>query len=167
MGASFAAREAEGREKIRMKKSERIEALVHGLGHSETTHRRFFLGYFSLFNEQKYYESHDVLEHLWLKTSDQSYQFFKGLIQLAGAFVHLQKQYEHPKHATHSRRLRPAYRLFLSAEHHLRSFAPCYLGFDVTSALLLCRDYATQLSDHDFHSNPWSPESAPHLPPPE
>ena len=40
-----------------------------------------------------------------------NYLFFKGLIQVAGAFVHLQKQFLHPEHPKHRPRLRPAVRL--------------------------------------------------------
>ena len=50
-----------------------------------------FAGYFILFNEQKFYEAHDVLEDLWLPDRHgPNGHFYKGLIQLAGAFVHLQ-----------------------------------------------------------------------------
>jgi predicted metal-dependent hydrolase len=146
-----------------MKKSDRIEALVQQLSQAESTPDQFFLGYFLLFNEQKYYEAHDVLEHLWLKTSDQSYHFFKGLIQLAGAFVHLKKHYEHPEHATHGRRLRPAYRLFQAAEQNLQSFLPRYLGFQVWTAIQICQQYRQLLQDSHYRQNPWSPETAPHL----
>ena len=51
-----------------------------------------YLGYFDCFNRELFYEAHDVLEDLWLldrKGADGDY--YKGLIQLAGAFVHLQK----------------------------------------------------------------------------
>jgi hypothetical protein len=30
-----------------------------------------------------------VLEHLWLDCRDSNHLYFKGLIQIAGAFVHL------------------------------------------------------------------------------
>ncbi len=149
-----------------MKKADRIESFMRERLPGETSHERFFLGYFSLFNDQKYYEAHDVLEHLWLKTSDQSYQFFKGLIQLAGAFVHLKKQYQHPEHATHSRRLRPAYRLFLAAEQNLAPFTAGYLGFNVADAIQLCRDYGQHLIENQYRTNPWKPETAPRLPMP-
>jgi predicted metal-dependent hydrolase len=51
-----------------------------------------YAGYFALFNAQKFYEAHDVLEDLWLADRrGANGDFYKGLIQLAGAFVHLQK----------------------------------------------------------------------------
>jgi predicted metal-dependent hydrolase len=51
-----------------------------------------YAGYFDCFNRQLFYEAHEVLEHLWLKDKyGPNGAFYKGLIQLAGAFVHLQK----------------------------------------------------------------------------
>lgn len=56
-----------------------------------------YAGYFELFNRQKFYEAHDVLEHIWLKDKHgPNGAFYKGLIQLAGAFVHLQKDRPQP-----------------------------------------------------------------------
>ena len=61
-----------------------------------------YAGYFELFNRGKFFEAHDVLEHLWLPDRHGANgSFYKGLIQLAGAFVHLQRN-----------RLRPAAALF-------------------------------------------------------
>ena len=76
----------------------------------------YYLAFFRCWNEQRYYEAHDVLEQLWLKTKSPDADYFKGLIQAAGAFVHLQKRFEHPLHAKHSRRLPPAVRLFRLAD---------------------------------------------------
>jgi predicted metal-dependent hydrolase len=51
-----------------------------------------YLAYFECFNRGLFFEAHDVLEELWLEQKGGSnYAFHKGLIQLAGAFVHLQK----------------------------------------------------------------------------
>lgn len=52
-----------------------------------------YLAFFDCFNRQLYYEAHDVLEALWLpRRKSPDGDFFKGLIQLAGAFVHLQRR---------------------------------------------------------------------------
>ncbi len=59
-----------------------------------------YLGFFTCFNAQMFYEAHEVLEELWRETpkpvagaspTTTNWQFYKGLIQMAGAFVHLQK----------------------------------------------------------------------------
>jgi predicted metal-dependent hydrolase len=150
-----------------MKKEERVQALIQSLGSdSLVAHDTLYLGYFSLFNEQKYYEAHDVLEHLWLKTPGHSHRYFKGLIQLAGAFVHLRKQFERPTHPTDGRRLYPARRLFKVAQRSLLPFAPFYLGFDVAAAIDLCRAYVNQIEASEFRRNPWTPANAPRLPVP-
>src|SRR6266702_2966293 len=71
-----------------------------------------YLGYFDCFNRQLFYEAHDVLEDLWLPDRHGAAgNFYKGLIQLAGAFVHLQKN-----------RLRPAAALFKLAQANLEKY---------------------------------------------
>ncbi len=94
-----------------------------------------YRGFFRCWNEQRYYEAHDVLEHLWLETNSEDADYFKGLIQAAGAFVHLQKQFEHPSHRVHGRRLGPAVRLFRLAQKNLAQFAPRRHDFDVAGLL--------------------------------
>ena len=123
----------------------------------------FYHGFFVCWNEQHYYEAHDVLEQLWLKTGSSDADFFKGLIQAAGAFVHLQKQFEHPTHAKHSRRLPPAVRLFRLAEKNLAPFAPRHYRLDVAALCQLLRAYADQIVASDCKTNPWSPGTAPKL----
>jgi hypothetical protein len=122
-----------------------------------------YRAFFGCWNERRYYEAHDVLEQLWLQTSSRDADFFKGLIQAAGAFVHLQKRFENPSHAKHSRRLPPAVRLFGLAEKNLASFAPVHHELDVTAFCQLLRKYADEIVASDYTSNPWSPEAAPKL----
>lgn len=56
-----------------------------------------FLAFVDLFNRQRFYEAHDALEALWLRDRrGPDGEFFKGLIQLAGAFVHVQKNRRGP-----------------------------------------------------------------------
>ena len=153
-----------------MSKRERISQLVTELGEgnldldqAEVTNHPFYRAFFHCWNEQRYYEAHDVLEQLWLKTKSRDADFFKGLIQAAGAFVHLQKRFEHPSHAKHSRRLAPAVRLFRLAESNLSKFAPRHHRLDVAAFCQLLRESADQIVASDYKTNPWSPESAPKL----
>src|SRR6516162_9498318 len=94
-----------------MGKGERISQFVRDLEGDDVdlggdvANRAFYRAYFRCWNEQRYYEAHDVLEQLWLNSETVDDNFFKGLIQAAGAFVHLQKNFEHPTHAKHSHRL--------------------------------------------------------------
>jgi predicted metal-dependent hydrolase len=152
-----------------MNKGERISRFVAGLGEdvdltqTEVARHPFYRGFFQCWNEQRYYEAHDVLEQLWLKTDSSESAFFKGLIQAAGAFVHLQKKFEHPSHAKHSKRLPPAVRLFRLAERNLSLFTPRHHGLDVAALCRLLRAYADQIVASDYRANPWSPETAPKL----
>ena len=153
-----------------MNKGERISRFVAELTAEDVHANRtdvgkhpFYRAFFLCWNEQRYYEAHDVLEQLWLRTDSRDTDFFKGLIQAAGAFVHLKKRFEHPLHAKHSRRLPPAARLFQLAEKNLSSFAPSHHGLDVAALCQLLRAYADQIVASDYKTNPWSPASAPRL----
>ncbi len=154
-----------------MNKGERISRFVAELGggdvdltDTDVAKHPFYRAFFLCWNEQRYYEAHDVLEQLWLKeTNSRDADFFKGLIQAAGAFVHLQKRFQHPSHAKHSRRLPPAVRLFRLAERNLSRFAPRHHGLDVVAFCQLLRACADQIVASDYKTNPWSPEDAPKL----
>ena len=50
-----------------------------------------YIGFFRCWNEQRYYEAHDVLEHLWLRTKSDDSNYFKGLIKKTKNIVHWQK----------------------------------------------------------------------------
>src|SRR5687768_10251661 len=72
------------------KKSPKIAELIQDChGYRVDPH---YAGYFGCFNRQLFFEAHEVLEELWLQDRHgPNGTFYKGLIQLAGAFVHLQK----------------------------------------------------------------------------
>jgi hypothetical protein len=153
-----------------MTKGERISRFVQGRDGGranavtiEIAQNDFYRAFFSCWNEQQYYEAHDVLEHLWLQTTSEDARYFKGLIQSAGAFVHLKKQFEHPTHPKHGRRLAPAVRLFRLAQENLASFGPVRHAFDVGSFRTMLDDYARVILESDYQKNPWSPETAPKL----
>jgi hypothetical protein len=153
-----------------MSKGERISRFVEGLeteaipaGGEGMAGDPFYCGFFRCWNEQRYYEAHDVLEHLWLRTTSEDGQYFKGLIQAAGAFVHLQKQFEHPTHPKHGRRLAPALRLLRLAEKNLQPFGPRRYEFDLERFRELLARTAEMIVASDHKTNPWSPEKAPRL----
>ena len=123
----------------------------------------YYLAFFRCWNEQQYYEAHDVLEQLWLNAKAPDAAFFQGLIQAAGAFVHLQKHFEHPSHAKHSKRLSPAVRLFRLAQKNLANFAPWHHALDVAALCRLLGEYADRIVASNYTINPWSPENAPKL----
>ena len=166
----FAHRLSCGQIKLFVNKGERIsrfvsELVVEGVDpkQGDIAKHPFYRAFFHCWNEKRYYEAHDVLEQLWLRDKSSDADYFKGLIQAAGAFVHLQKQFEHPLHAKHSRRLSPAVRLFRLAERNLSRFAPRHHGLDVAAFCQLLRTCSDRIVASNYKTNPWSPETAPKL----
>src|SRR3977135_689390 len=143
-----------------MSKGERISQFVESLTADEPgtaadgiAAHPYYRAYFQCWNEQRYYEAHDVLEQVWLNRDSEDDDFFKGLIQAAGAFVHLKKRFEHPTHAKHGRRLPPAVRLFRLAEKNLSKFAPLHHDLDVAVFCKLLRKYADEIVASDYTVN--------------
>ena len=87
--------------------------------------------------------------------------FYQALIQAAGAFVHLQKNFEYPLHAKHGRRLRPAARLFALALRNLEQFPNEFRALSLEQFRQTLARYRDELSESHFQRNPWSPQSAP------
>lgn len=136
------------------KKSPRIAELLEGLPPGR--YDPHYLGFFACFNRQRFFEAHDVLEQLWLAGGKDSpdYRFFKGLIQLAGAFVHLQKG-----------RMRPAVALFRLSEANMTIYPPMHLGLDTRQTVLLIRKWQGLIEMCDFAVNPLPTNPPPHLNP--
>ena len=135
------------------KKSAAIAAMIEGFrGREFDPH---YLGYFDCFNRQLFYEAHDVLEELWLgQRRGPNDAFYKGLIQLAGAFVHLQKN-----------RLRPAGALFKLAETNLAKYPATHEGLAVHHVLELIGSWQQRLEAGRFEENPLRAGTAPELRP--
>jgi predicted metal-dependent hydrolase len=167
---SFAHHLSRAQVKACMDKGERISRFVSDLvgdvgdpDKIDIVDHPYYRAYFQCWNEQRYYEAHDVLEQVWLNKDSEDDQFFKGLIQAAGAFVHLKLNFEHPTHPKHGRRLKPAVRLFALAEKNLSIFVPKHHALDVDSLVELLRNEREKIVRSDFQKNPWSPENAPKL----
>jgi predicted metal-dependent hydrolase len=112
-----------------------------------------YLGYFDCFNRQLYFEAHEVLEQLWLKERrGPNDLFYKGLIQLAGAFVHLQKQREQPAAA-----------LFRLARTNLSKYAPRYEQLDISEILLLIEGWLGELDQTQPAAKRLTIQNAPRL----
>ena len=109
-------------------KDHKVAALLEGVeGVEGGDHDPHLVGYVRCFNAQRFHEAHDVLEALWLKDrTGPDGDFFKGLIQFAGAFVHLQKQ--HP---------RPASKLFRLCRTYLAEYPSPFHSLDVIGILRL------------------------------
>lgn len=133
------------------RKSGKIAARIAALQGQELD--AHYLGYFACFNDQLFYEAHDVLEELWLADRrGADGDFFKGLIQLAGAFVHLQKD-----------RLRPAAALFKLARANLEKYPGRHAQLDVQAVMRLIETWLGWLEGADFEVNPLRGHGAPRL----
>jgi hypothetical protein len=122
-----------------------------------------YVAWFERFNAGEYYEAHDVLEKLWLRTKDGDHAFFKGLIQVAGAFVHLRRHFERPEHLTDAARLRPAARLFQTGRNYLSPYSPVHMCLDVAAVCALCDSLTRSIEASGFSTNPWHPAKMPRI----
>jgi hypothetical protein len=112
-----------------------------------------YLGYFDCFNRQAFYEAHDVLEDLWLvDRKGLDGDFYKGLIQLAGAFVHLQKN-----------RLKPSAALFKLARLNLEKYPARHHHLDLEAVQALIADWMNRLEHGRFVVNPLTSKQVPLL----
>src|SRR5574340_990867 len=89
-----------------------------------------FLEGIRLFNRERYFEAHEVLEAVWLEASGDRKAFLHGLIQVAAAFHH------------HSRRNRAGFRSLL--EKGCAKLAPFGAEFE-----------SVDLADFMLQLEPW------------
>jgi uncharacterized protein len=112
-----------------------------------------YLGYFECLSQQRYFEAHEALEGLWLpQRQGPNGNFYKGLIQLAGALVHWQK-----------RRPRPAAALLELARINLRPYPATHEGLNVIGVLTMIDDWRQQLAAAAPGACPPLPPGAPQL----
>ncbi len=134
-----------------MNKHERITELAREFAVEGVDAR--YAAYFALFNRQKFYEAHDVLEDLWLPNRHGANgNFYKGLIQLTGAFVHLQKN-----------RLRPSAALFKLAQANLEKYPAAHERLNLAAVRHLISGWLWQLEKDEFSINPLSAANVPQL----
>lgn len=134
-----------------MSKHERIAELARQFSGDVVDPR--YAGYFALFNQQKFYEAHDILEDLWLPDRHgPNGNFYKGLIQLAGAFVHLQKN-----------RLRPSAALFKLAQANLGKYPALHEKLNLAAVQQLIAGWLWRLENDEFTVNPLTAAMVPQL----
>ncbi|HEV2328224.1 MAG TPA: DUF309 domain-containing protein [Verrucomicrobiae bacterium] len=133
------------------RKSARITTMIEShRGQGVDPH---YAGYFHCFNRQLFYEAHDVLENLWLADKHGvNGAFYKGLIQLAGAFVHLQKN-----------RLRPAAALFKLARTNLEKYPDLHDRLNLIAVHAVIGYWLAELELKNFEVNPLNDKNAPRL----
>ena len=114
---------------------------------------RHYLSYFECFNQQRFFEAHEVLEVLWLtQRNGPNGSFYKGLIQLAGAFVHWQKN-----------RPGPAAALFKLAQTYLLKYPKTHEGLSVKNVLVMTDEWLAQLAAAPARAPLPAPTFAPQL----
>lgn len=114
-----------------LSKREHVRRLLEAAGVSGP--KGPYLAYFFFFNRQQFYEAHDILESLWLlERNGPNNEFYKALIQLAGAFVHLQKG-----------RLKPALALFKLSRSYLEKYPANHEGLNLADVLRLIAQWTT------------------------
>ena len=93
------------------------------------------------------------VEHIWLKNEyGPNGAFYKGLIQLAGAFVHLQKNH-----------LRPAAALFKLAQANFEKYPREHERLNLDSTRGLIQSWLADLERARFETNPLTGGNAPKL----
>jgi predicted metal-dependent hydrolase len=133
------------------RKSARIAKMMEPFGDEQLDPH--YAGYFDCFNRGLFFEAHDVLEELWLQDKHgPNGAFYKGLIQFAGAFVHLQKD-----------RLRPAAALFKLALANLEKYPREYESLNLADVCQLIRKWLGNLESAHFAKNPFTHGNAPKL----
>jgi predicted metal-dependent hydrolase len=112
-----------------------------------------YLGYFERFNQHRFFEAHEVLEALWLpQRQGPNGAFYKGLIQLSGAFVHWQKN-----------RPEPAAALLALARTNLQKYPATHEGLSVKGVLEMIEEWQLQVTTAVAEACPPMPTDAPQL----
>ena len=120
-----------------MTKSEHVRQLLDTAGASGP--KAPYVAYFYFFNRQQFYEAHDILESLWLgERKGPNNEFYKALIQLAGAFVHLQKG-----------RLKPAVALFKLSASYLEKYPSRHEGLNIARVLQMIQEWIVRLDQQN------------------
>jgi predicted metal-dependent hydrolase len=136
---------------VRVSKHERMTDFARRFAAAGVDAR--YAGYFALFNRQQFYEAHDILEDLWLPDRrGGNGDFYKGLIQLAGAFVHLQKN-----------RLRPSAALFKLATANLEKYPAQHERLNLAAVRQSIAGWLWQLEKDGFLRNPLTDHNVPQL----
>ncbi len=77
-----------------------------------------------LFNEEEFFECHEIIENLWLATVDEYKDLYKGVIQAAVALYHLRRGNQIG-----------ARKVYGTSSKYLRKYLPEALGLNVQKLL--------------------------------
>ena len=112
-----------------------------------------YLAFFECFNQQLFFEAHDALEGLWLpQRHGPNGAFYKGLIQFAGAFVHVQKQ-----------RTGPAAALFKLARTNLKSYPAIHERLSLLEVRSMLEQWLQKIESAEVWVPKLEPSNVPRL----
>ena len=112
-----------------------------------------YVEYFERFNQQHFFEAHEVLEALWLpQRGGPNGSFYKGLIQLAGVFVHWQKN-----------RPGPAAALLGLARDNLLKYPATHDGLNLAGVLAMVEEWLLRVKAAGAAGQPLTLASPPQL----
>ena len=83
-----------------------------------------YLDFISLFNQKKFFEAHETLELRWRQDEGEARDYYQGLIQIAAAFVHIQKGT--PEGGK---------KVLKTARKYLEKYRPAFMGLDLEKLL--------------------------------
>lgn len=108
----------------------------------DESYPQLYLDGIRLFNEEEFFECHDVLEELWSETQGGEKKFYQGLIQLSISLFHFGNE-----------NFGGAKKLYDSSRKYLDAYRPRYMGIDVEQLLL---DHQTCFSELLSCSDPFT-----------
>lgn len=85
---------------------------------------REYLQFVELFNEEKFFEAHEILEVLWKKEKGAVRSFYQGMIQAAACCVHLQRGNQEG-----------AQRLLETSSQYLAPYGSYFMGLEIVKFL--------------------------------
>ena len=86
------------------------------------------------FNEKEFFDAHETLEALWIETVGEEKDFYKGLIQCAVAFVHLERG-----------NFKGARKLYKTATAYLHAYLPEHQGIQTERLLEEMEEFFTSI----------------------
>lgn len=102
---------------------------------------KYFKDGVTLFNEGKFYESHEEIEVIWLKSEGEEKLFLQALIITAGGFCHIKKS-----------RFYPAYKALSKA---ILKFSQCqktFFGLDINQLKVSLIEWVQFLEENNCHT---------------
>lgn len=94
----------------------------HGMDQQAVDYDPRYLAGILFFNEQDFFEAHEVWESIWLDCTGPERRFYQGLIQAAVGLFHFGNG-----------NVRGAAKLYHSSRRYMEAYSSPYLGLDITA----------------------------------